>query len=708
MFNGGRESQELVRLQQNFKGVFHNISSILDCVQCQQCKLHGKMAMLGYGTALKILFLPREELIASSLSRNEVVALINTIAKMSEAIMEVRELTTMYWTEQKEPERQDPPPKNTDTTDVTNDADPLVMKSSFAAVDSFDAAVGATAALARDGLISDEQEVEMIKLALSRNEDLLVLAKYYSSNLDKFLVHTSNMESLATLSPSEPDAIVVGTGLAGLSATLNILDRGGKVLLIEKEHSMGGNSNKASSGMNACCPNNDTNADNTESFKADVIKSAGDSARLPLIDVLVENSASAVSWLRDRVGVDLSLMAQLGGHQHKRTHRPSNGMVGAEVIYGMQKAVKKYEKSGKLEIMVDAEARKLIRDDVGRVIGIEVQDISDLDKASIQLKSPNVVLATGGFAADRSENSYLAKYRPELLNMPATAGQFSTGDGIGLATAAGASLVDMDKIQIHPTGWVDPKDPTNPNKILAAELMRGVGGVLMNKSGMRFCNELGTRAYVTDKMLSHDPSYASTGKWNKANEIPTFSLVLSSSAAEDGKKHVDHYTHKGLLKRLEGVSALADWMGINVDIVRRTIVQYQDDSEGGTDQWGKSSFRGVAQKNLNTETFYAGTVTPVLHYCMGGITIDTEGNVLDEDNMPIPGLHAAGEVSGGVHGNNRLGGNSLLECTVFGSIVGKKIPIIQQQQLNARKIIPIIEKEEVSPPQERKVTQVNL
>jgi len=706
VLNAGRESQELVTLQQNFKGVFHNISSILDCVQCQQCKLHGKMAMLGYGTALKILFLPREELIASSLSRNEVVALINTIAKMSEAIMEVRELTTMYWMDQKETEQEDPPPKNTYENDAT---DPFVATAPSVAVDSFDAAVGAISSLAKEGLISDEQEVAMIKLALSRNEDILVLAKYYSSNLDKFLVHTGNMDSLATLASSEPDAIVVGTGLAGLAATLNMLDRGGKVLLIEKEHRMGGNSNKASSGMNACCPNNDTNADNTESFLADVIRSAGDSARLPLINVLVENSASAVSWLRDRVGVDLSLMAQLGGHQHKRTHRPSNGMVGAEVIYGMQKAVKKYEKSGKVKIMVDTEVRKLIRDDVGRVIGVEVQNLSALDKALIQLTSPNIVLATGGFAADRSENSYLAKYRPELLNMPATAGHFSTGDGIGLATAVGASLVDMEKIQIHPTGWVDPKDPRNPNKILAAELMRGVGGVLINKAGQRFCNELGTRAYVTDKMLSHDPSYASTRKWNEANEIPTFSLVLSSSAAEDGKKHVDHYTHKGLLKKLEGVSALADWMGINVDIVRRTILQYQDESEEGADQWGKSSFRGVAQQNLNTETFYAGTVTPVLHYCMGGITIDTEGNVLDEDNVPIPGLHAAGEVSGGVHGNNRLGGNSLLECTVFGSIVGKKIPIIQQQtQPKSRVIIPMIEKEEISPPQERKVTQGEL
>ncbi|KAI2512453.1 hypothetical protein MHU86_1906 [Fragilaria crotonensis] len=180
----------------------------------------------------------------------------------------------------------------------------------------------------------------------------------------------------------------------------------------------------------------------------------------------------------------------------------------------------------------------------------------------VQLHATNVVLATGGFAADRSSGSYLEKYRPELLDMPTTAGAFSTGDGISLATTLGAGIVDMEKVQIHPTGWVDPKDPDNKSKVLAAELMRGVGGVLINSQGKRFCNELGTRAYVTDKMLSHDAHYAATKEWDKAAPIPTFSLVLASSAAEDGNKHVDHYAHKGLLQRLEGIQALADWDGV--------------------------------------------------------------------------------------------------------------------------------------------------
>jgi len=654
-------------LKGNFKGVFHNVSSILDCVQCQQCKLHGKMAMLGYGTALKILFLPENRL-SSSLERNEIVAFINTIAKFSESMREIRELTTEYW------ESQDGGQPTTTSqpallTSAVTPSSPTAIIPGDDTVKLVDTAVGLVASLARGGHLEAEREAELVQMSFARNPDVLILAKHYGQDIDKFLAMSRYIGSHGDI----PDAIIIGSGLAGLSAALNILDRGGKVVIMEKEHLLGGNSNKASSGINACCPNNETYGDFLESFKNDTIKSAGDSARPDLIEILISNSGDAVTWLKERVGVDLSLLAQLGGHSYKRTHRPSNGMAGAEIIYGMQKAVRAYETSEQVKILVDTRVTRLLTDDNGRVYGVEYQTAGE--KGTREMNAANVVLATGGFAADRSSESYLAKYRPELMGMAATAGAFSTGDGISLATALGAGTVDMEKVQVHPTGWVDPRDPSNPSKILAAELMRGVGGVLINSEGDRFCNELGTRAYVTDRMLSHDPYFANTKEWNLDSDVPTFSLVLSSSAALDGKKHVDLYTHKGLLHRLEGINELAKFMGQDVEKIRSTLVQYQQDAGQGHDQWGKTSFRGLPTEDLDSEVFFAGTVTPVLHYCMGGITIDTEGNVLDENGHKIPGLHAAGEVTGGVHGNNRLGGNSLLECTVYGTIVGKKIPI---------------------------------
>lgn len=186
---------------------------------------------------------------------------------------------------------------------------------------------------------------------------------------------------------------------------------------------------------------------------------------------------------------------------------------------------------------------------------------------------------------------------------------------------------------------------------------------------------------MTDKMFSQNPLYAETKKWNVTNEDPTFSLVLSSSAAANAKKHVDHYLNKGLLIKVEGVNALAKWMNLPVATVKSTLQEYQRNAKESKDVWGKTSFAGVPQEDLEHEVFYAGTVTPVLHYCMGGLTIDKNGNVLDEHKNIIPGLHAAGEVSGGVHGDNRLGGNSLLECTVYGTIVGQKIPIKQRNSM---------------------------
>jgi len=677
-----KEQVNAITLQENFKGVFHNVSSILDCVQCQQCKLHGKMAMLGYGTALKILFLP-DDMLATSLSRNEIVAFFNTIAKMSESVREVRELTNMYWSTHTKLEKSD--------AVVSSGSDTRLLSTGIDGIDVLDAAVGAVSSLANQGLIDESTETNLIQQAFQRNPELMVLSKHYGSNLSKFLNFLPNIDSQISTTGmtanDEPDAIVIGTGLAGLSATLNILDRGGRVVLIEKEHRLGGNSNKASSGINACCPQNSTYGDYLESFKEDTIRSAGKSSTPHLIETLVENSEAAVQWLKDRVGVDLSVLAQLGGHGHKRTHRPNQGMVGAEIIYNIQRAVKTYEKSGMVKIMVDTRVTQLKRNDSGAVVGVEgVKMTKDGKNETISLTSPNVVLATGGFASDRSSGSYLDRYRPELMRMPATAGEFSTGDGITLGTSAGAGIVDMDKVQVHPTGWVDPKDPLNPGKILAGELMRGVGGILMNHEGERFCNELGTRAYVVDKMFGHDQQYAKTKTWKVDTEIPTFSLVLSASAAEGAQKHVDHYLNKGLLTRIEGLDALANWMKLPVATVKTSLLEYQRDAKKGKDAWGKVTFNGVPQKDLSSEVFYAGTVTPVLHYCMGGLTIDQDGNVLNESKEIIPGLHAAGEVSGGVHGDNRLGGNSLLECTVFGTIVGKKIPIKPRNSIQSNNL----------------------
>ena len=446
----------------------------------------------------------------------------------------------------------------------------------------------------------------------------------------------------------EPDAIIIGSGLAGMTVAIRVLDRGGTVVIIEKEHTLGGNSMKASSGINAA---------SDESFYNDTLKSAGNSAQPEMISILVSNSNEALTWLQERFDISLDLVSQLGGHVVPRTHRPSQGgSVGFSIMQALEKAVREYE--DKATILVDTQVTSLVTVQ-DQVVGVVMKDNSD-SSVERRLHGTNVVLATGGFAANR--NPILQGYRPDLVKIPATAGNFSTGDGIVMAKRLGASLVDMDKVQLHPTGFVDPKDPTESNKILAAEVLRGVGGVLLNSQGARFCNELGTRDYIIKQMQSQ-------------KEPAEFFLVMSGSAAEMAKTHMGFYLHKGLMKKLQGVRALADWMGVPAESLSETFTNYFESAATGKDNFGKVSFGRMPNKDLHQVVFYAGRVTPVLHYCMGGIAISTDCAVLNETGESIPGLYAVGEVTGGIHGDNRLGGNSLLECVVFGSAIGAKIPI---------------------------------
>ena len=179
-------------------------------------------------------------------------------------------------------------------------------------------------------------------------------------------------------------------------------------------------------------------------------------------------------------------------------------------------------------------------------------------------------------------------------------------------------------------------------------------------------------------MLSHNRRYNMTKTWDASAEIPTFALILSSAAAADAGKHVDLYSHKGLLKRFEGVEALAEWAGQPLKTIMATLEKYRAHSLEGKDEFGKATFGGMFADDLSKEIFYAGRVTPVLHYCMGGIKINTHGEVIDSEDRVIPGLRAAGEVTGGVHGKNRLAVNSLLECTVFGRLVGHELPLLER------------------------------
>lgn len=460
------------------------------------------------------------------------------------------------------------------------------------------------------------------------------------------------------------DAIVVGSGLAGMTASLELLSKGYSVALIEKTPRLGGNSAKASSGINGVPTRfqDPAEGDSVASFVEDTIKSGKGLSNVELVDVLTQNSADAIHWLTDENGIDLSSVTALGGHSHARTHRGSGKLPpGFAIISALSKKLQ----DSSVEIMTLRELLKFIKEN-SKVVGVEIKS-DDNTKSSVL--GHNVILATGGFSADfTGTSSLILKYRPDLLNFPLTNGQQTTGDGQKIAERdLGAKLIQMDQIQVHPTGFIQLKDATTISskwKFLCGELIRGIGGILISlQNGERFVNELTTRDEVTNQILSH---------CTLNEDEPAVAMIVVGE--EDYKKapfHIDFYVSqslmfKGRVSELLKKLKLIHNHSINDVIVKQTLERYNKERASG-DLLGRSKLgNGIG------ETFFFGFVTPVLHFAMGGIEVNKNGQVITE-NGSMDNVFAIGEVSGGVHGGNRLGGSSLLECVVFGKQVANYI-----------------------------------
>lgn len=282
-----------------------------------------------------------------------------------------------------------------------------------------------------------------------------------------------------------------------------------------------------------------------------------------------------------------------------------------------------------------------------------------------------VILATGGYAADFGETSLLKKWRPDTFHLSSTNGTHATGDGHKMLMAIGANDIDMDKVQVHPTGLVDPKDPDSKWKFLAAEALRGEGGLLLNSDGQRFSDELGHRDYVSGEMWKEKEKK----KW-------PIRLVLNSKASNVLDFHTRHYSGRGLMKKMSGAE-LAKEIGCGDKALSQTFAEYNDIAEGKRkDPFGKKYFHNLPF-DIN-DTFHVALMEPVLHFTMGGIEINDKAEVLNGEQKPFDGLYACGELAGGVHGSNRLGGSSLLGCVVYGRVAGNSASrYLFQKVLNA-------------------------
>ena len=437
-----------------------------------------------------------------------------------------------------------------------------------------------------------------------------------------------------------------------MSAAIEAADARARVILLEKEPKTGGNSAKATSGINGWGTDTQAEcgeADEERLFERDTFRSGlGGRTDHSLVRTLSSKSADAIHWLKHNHGIPLTVLSQLGGHAAKRTHRapPRDGKpvpIGWLITSSLRnKMITEYD--GKIEIRCGMNVTKLMNHvdakGVKSVTGVEVN-------GSELIKADAVILATGGFGCSQAEDGLMARFRPDLIGTATTNGHFAQGDGVILGEEVGAELIDMDKVQLHPTGFINPADPANPTKILAPEAIRGSGGILVNSEGRRFVNELDLRSVVAAAIQNNCSAY----KGEDGYVGPPFAWCILSEEAQQlfGQSVLGFYKDKmGLFEKCEDLATVAKLIGCQAEILEATIQHYETAASVGT---CKLTHKAVFPCPITTRSrnLVVARVTPSIHYTMGGININPSGEVQEKiesivgSHRRIRNLFAAGE-----------------------------------------------------------------
>jgi fumarate reductase flavoprotein subunit len=435
------------------------------------------------------------------------------------------------------------------------------------------------------------------------------------------------------------DIVIIGAGATGFTAAITAHDKGAKVIVLEKMPITGGNSQLAAGGMNAAGTRFQKEKgikDSSELMYEDTMKGGKNMSDPELVKILANNSAVSVDWLTS-IGADLSDVGRLGGASVDRGHRPSGGAaVGANIT----QVLKKNAEDRKIDIRVNSRVVKILEDTKGRTTGVLVEG---KHSKLYRIDAKAVIIAAGGFSANPERVAY---YQPNFKGMTSSNQPGATGDGMDLGEGAGGYLIDMKEIQIHPTVAAG-------SRILITEAVRGNGAILVNHEGKRFVNELTTRDAASAAIL------AQTGK---------SAYMVFDEGIRKSLKQIDGYFHLNLVIASDTIADLAAKIKVPPAELESTINSYNKAFDEKNDAAFK---RPDMPRAIRTPGFYAIEIMPGVHYTMGGLKINTDAQVMAKDGKPIPGLFAAGERTGGVHGANRLGGNSITQTIVFGRIAGE-------------------------------------
>lgn len=448
------------------------------------------------------------------------------------------------------------------------------------------------------------------------------------------------------------DVVVIGGGGAGLSAAIEAQSSGAKVVLLEKMSSLGGNTLVSGGGLNVPGTKQQKKLDiedSVELFVEDTMKGGDNINKKELVTVMAENALPTTEWLVNEIGVEFmpDRLQQFGGHSVPRALIAKNNK-GTELI----KKLKAYGDKLGIEFKLETKAEELIIDDNNRVVGVKATNAAGQEITFNTNKG--VVIATGGFGANKEMRVKYDPDKDEKYKTTDVAG--TTGDGIVMAEKLGADLMHMEYIQTYPT--------CNPKTGIISYVAnsRFDGAVLLNQEGSRFVEEMDRRDIISKAILNQTNNEAYLVWGQEVEEVGNMTKV-----------HENEYKvfeNMDLIYKADTLEELAKHFNIDKDNFLKSIEKYNQYVEAGKDE--EFNRRGTL-RTIAKGPFYIQKVVPAIHHTMGGIVINKDANVLDKDGKVIKGLFAAGEVTGGIHGTNRLGGNAVTDVIVFGRIAGQKV-----------------------------------
>ena len=465
-----------------------------------------------------------------------------------------------------------------------------------------------------------------------------------SAGVDPASLEPLEIASSATDIEETTDVVIAGAGGAGMTAAITAVQAGKKVILLEKAAVVGGNSSRATGGMNAAethYQKEQNIEDSVALYVSDTMKGGHDLNDPDLVQTLAENSAEAIDWL-DSIGAPLSNVGQAGGASTKRQHRPVNdeGKILSVGTFLVEHLYENVQKLG-IKVIFGAQVDEILMED-GKATGLHA---TGSEGEYITIHASSVIVTTGGFG---SNPDLIVKYRPDLEGYVSTNAPTITGDAIAFLEAAGADFVDLDQIQIHPT-------VVQSDGHLISESLRGDGAILLNVNGERFTNELLTRDVVSANIIKEPESFA----W-----------LLINQTMYDESTVIAGYVSQGYMVKCDTVADLAKEINVDEETLQASIDKWAAACAAQKDEeFGREAFDAI-KTDLAEGPYYVAKIAPGIHHCMGGVHINTNAEVIDTEGNVIPGLFAAGEVTGGVHGGNRLGGNAVADFTVFGRIAG--------------------------------------